>query len=126
LRLRNRVARCYMYFQTKNPSSGKFWRVLQLRMLIYFMGIWFILHPFALFYRHLVYFVVIWYILSRFGMLYQEKSGNPAPEEHNRYVGKCGQGYSRYVLQLRQSWSFRRVFFSCPFKYELNFDHVKL
>jgi hypothetical protein len=36
--------------QTKNPNLGKFWRVLQLKMLVYFMDIWY------------VYFVVIWHI----------------------------------------------------------------
>jgi hypothetical protein len=58
-------------FQTKNPNLGKFWRVLQWKMLVY------ILCPFGLFYSHwkyfyshLVYFVVIWYIFPRFGVLY--------------------------------------------------------
>jgi hypothetical protein len=58
------------YFQTKNPNLGKFWRVLQWNMLVYFMDIWSI-------YGQLVYVVVIWYIFPHFGMLYQEKSGNP-------------------------------------------------
>jgi hypothetical protein len=31
---------CQMaYFQTKNPTLGKFWRVLQWKMLVYFMAI---------------------------------------------------------------------------------------
>jgi hypothetical protein len=64
------------YFQTKNTDLGKFWRVLQ----------WKVLHitcPLGPFYGYLVYFVATWYILwlfgisfSRFGMLYLEKSGN--------------------------------------------------
>jgi hypothetical protein len=49
------------YFQTKNPDLGKFWRVLQEKMLVYHMAI-------------LQFF---WCIVSHFGMLYQEKSGNP-------------------------------------------------
>jgi hypothetical protein len=67
-------------FQTKNPNLGKFWRVLQWEIFIYFMIIWSILRPLEIFYGHLVYFVVIWYISRRFGILYQEKSGNPASE----------------------------------------------
>jgi hypothetical protein len=47
-------------------------------MLVYFMVIWFILHPFDILYGHLVNSVVIWYIFPRFYTLYQEKSGNPA------------------------------------------------
>jgi hypothetical protein len=66
---------CQMvYFQTKKPYLGNFWRVLQWKML------W----TFGLFYSYLVYFVAIRYIIgnlvyisSRFGILYQEKSGNP-------------------------------------------------
>jgi hypothetical protein len=71
---------CQMaYFQTQNPNLGKFWRVLQWKMLVYFMAIWstyitaiwYILWPFGVFYGFLVY-------LYCFGMLYQDKSGNPA------------------------------------------------
>jgi hypothetical protein len=64
-------------FQTNNPNLGKFWRVLQWKMMVYFI-------------EHLVHFMVFCYILdtfgivrgnlvyfSRFGTLYQEKSGNP-------------------------------------------------
>jgi hypothetical protein len=63
---------CQMvYFQTKNPDLGKFWRVLEWKMLVYFTVIWYILK---------VYFVAIWYIFPRLGMLHLEKSGNPAQE----------------------------------------------
>jgi hypothetical protein len=48
--------------QTKNPNFGKFWRVLQWKILRYFMTVWSILRPLEIFYGHLVYFVVIWYI----------------------------------------------------------------
>jgi hypothetical protein len=65
-------------FQTKNPNLGKFWWVLQWKMLVFFMTIWSILRPLDIFYGHSVYLVVIWYIFPRFGILYQEKSGNPA------------------------------------------------
>jgi hypothetical protein len=48
---------CQMvYFQTKNPILGNFWRVLQLKMLVYYIHIWSIFMPFGIFYSHLVYF----------------------------------------------------------------------
>jgi hypothetical protein len=77
----NRVEQgCQMVrFQTKNPNMGKFWGVLQWKILVYFMTIWSILRPLEMFYGHLLYFVVI-YISPRFGILYQEKSGNPGVE----------------------------------------------
>jgi hypothetical protein len=67
-----------VYFQTKNPNLGKFWRVSQRKMLVYFITIWSILRPIGMFYGNLVYFVVIWYTFPHFGMLCQEKSGNSA------------------------------------------------
>jgi hypothetical protein len=72
---------CQMaYFQTKNPDLGKFWRVLQSKMLVYFMAIWYILWSFGICCGNLVYFIEIWFIFPRFVMLYQEKSGNPGPD----------------------------------------------
>jgi hypothetical protein len=53
------------YFQTKNPNLGKFWRVLQWKILVYFVAIWY------------TYYIATWYIFLRFGMLCQEKSVNP-------------------------------------------------
>jgi hypothetical protein len=57
------------YSQTQNSKLGKFWRVLQWKMLAYFMAVRSILLPFGTFagtfgkfYGYLVYF-------SRFGML---------------------------------------------------------
>jgi hypothetical protein len=67
-------------FQTKNPNLGKFWRVLEWKILVYFRTIWSILRQLEIFYGRLVYFVVAWYIFPRFGILYQEKSGNPDPK----------------------------------------------
>jgi hypothetical protein len=57
-----------VYFQTKNPKLGKFWRVLQWKMLVYFMAIWYILWSFCIFHGTLVYFVVILYISYHFGI----------------------------------------------------------
>jgi hypothetical protein len=41
-------------FQTKKPNLGKFWRVLQWKMMVYFMGTWSVLRSFVIFYGHLV------------------------------------------------------------------------
>jgi hypothetical protein len=49
-------------FQTKNPNLGQFWKVMQWKILVYFMDTWSILRSFVIFYRHLVELVVIWYI----------------------------------------------------------------
>jgi hypothetical protein len=49
---------CQMaYFRTKNPYLGNFLRVLQWKMLVYFMAIWSILH------------IAIWFILWPFGIV---------------------------------------------------------
>jgi hypothetical protein len=59
-----------VYFQTKNPNLGKFWRAFELKMLVYFMIFWNILRPFGIFYGHLKYFMAIWNILWSFGIFY--------------------------------------------------------
>jgi hypothetical protein len=41
-----------VYFQTKNPNLGKFWRAIELKMLVHLMVIWNI-------YSHLVYSIAI-------------------------------------------------------------------
>jgi hypothetical protein len=64
-----------VYFQTKNPNWGKFWRALDWKMLIYFMAFWNILQTFGIFYNSLVHFV---FTFPGFGIMHQEKSGNPA------------------------------------------------
>jgi hypothetical protein len=65
-----------VYFETKNPTLGKLWKVLQWEMLVYLMAIWSILQSFGMFCGHLVFFIVDLVYFSRFGMLCQEKSGN--------------------------------------------------
>jgi hypothetical protein len=74
------VQGCQMaFFQTKNPSLGKFPGPCNGRtMLVYFKSIWSTLRPFGIFCGDLAYFLVIWFIFSRFGMMYHGKSGNPA------------------------------------------------
>jgi hypothetical protein len=75
-----RVARWHI-FRPNIPILGKFWRVLQWKMLVYLIAIWSYLRPFGIFCGHLVclhtYFMVIWNIFPCFGTFYQEKSGNP-------------------------------------------------
>jgi hypothetical protein len=64
----NRVARCYVYFQTQNRNLGKFWRVLEWNMLVYYMdifglhfcGIWYILWLIGIFCGNLVYYPPFW------------------------------------------------------------------
>jgi hypothetical protein len=61
---------CQMvYFQTKRPNLGKFWRDLEWKMLIYFIVFWNILRSCDVSYGHLVFgignFPPFWYIASR-------------------------------------------------------------
>jgi hypothetical protein len=55
-----------VYFQTKNPNLGKFWRALDRKIWIYFWAILNISRIFGIFYDHLVHFVFIWYIFPVF------------------------------------------------------------
>jgi hypothetical protein len=49
------VKGCQMvWFQTKNPHLGKFWRALEWKMMVYFMVIWNILRSVGIFYGHLI------------------------------------------------------------------------
>jgi hypothetical protein len=54
---------CQMvYFKTKKPNMGIFWRALEWKMLVYFRAVWYNIHwPFDIVCGHLVYFF-------RFGM----------------------------------------------------------
>jgi hypothetical protein len=68
-------------FQTRHPNLGKFWRLLQWKMLVYFMdtcgpfyGLCYSLWTFGIVCGILVYVFPYWY-------LYQEKSGNPVQED---------------------------------------------
>jgi hypothetical protein len=69
------------YFQIKNLNLGKLSKVLQWKMIVYFMAIWsiychlvyfvvirYILSPIGIFCGYLVYFVANWYILWLFGI----------------------------------------------------------
>jgi hypothetical protein len=49
------VQGCQMvFFKTKNPNLGKFWRALEWKKLVNYMAIWNILRPFGIFDGHLV------------------------------------------------------------------------
>jgi hypothetical protein len=96
-----RAQGCQMvYFQTKDPNLGKFWSVLQWKLLVNFVAIRSILLPFRIFYGLLVYFVVILAYFSRFGMLYQDKSGNPDPASEQRRNSR--QKFPRHVFSSKQ------------------------
>jgi hypothetical protein len=49
------------YFETKNPNVGKFWSVLQWKMLVYFVAIWYIGYV----YGYLVYLFTFWLVVLR-------------------------------------------------------------
>jgi hypothetical protein len=63
-RVLSSVQGCQMvHFQTKNRNLGKFWRVLQRKMLVYVLNSLSILRPFDIYFMTiLVYIVLIWYI----------------------------------------------------------------
>jgi hypothetical protein len=50
-------------FSNQKPNSGKFWRIFQLKMLIYFMDIWSILRPNGI-------CMPVWYIWWSFGIVF--------------------------------------------------------
>jgi hypothetical protein len=59
------VARWFLFKPKKNPKLCKLWRVLQWKMLVYFMSIWHILQPFGTFSPDLVHFFLSWYVVPR-------------------------------------------------------------
>jgi hypothetical protein len=52
------------YFETKKPDLGKFWGILQWKMLVYYTAIWFILRLFGVVCRHSENFkiIFIWFL----------------------------------------------------------------
>jgi hypothetical protein len=68
---------CQMvYFETKNPNFGKFWRASKWKILVY------------VFYGHFKIHREFHIVSPRFGILYQEKYGNPGYHRHKMYHGK--------------------------------------
>jgi hypothetical protein len=101
----SRVARSYVYFQTKKSNLGKFWRTLEWKMLVYLRVIWNILPPFGKFLRLLGKAVIIWYIFPRFGILFREKSSNPGRKEEilqsnvpRKWVGQKRSGRANFFF----------------------------
>jgi hypothetical protein len=66
-----------MYFRTKKTYLGKFWKVLQWKILVFFMALLSILRPIVIFYGHLVHFVDIWYVFPRFWYVVPRKIWQP-------------------------------------------------
>jgi hypothetical protein len=62
------VGNCVARFSCPNPILGIFWRALECKMLVHFILIWYIIHPFGIFSGNVVYFMVMWYILWPFGI----------------------------------------------------------
>jgi hypothetical protein len=56
-----------LYFQTKSPNLGKFWRVLQWKMLVYCTAIWYIFWPIGIQYMVSCYVHIFpfWYVVPR-------------------------------------------------------------
>jgi hypothetical protein len=108
------------YFQTQNPNLGKFWRVLQWKMLVYILAIWSILQLSGIFCGHFWYNVwsfgiflpfwynvhmVIWYI---FAVLVCSIEKNLASV---LLRGNCSQSYIRKrVCQKKISFLFASTF----------------
>jgi hypothetical protein len=65
-----------VYFQTKNPNLGKFWRVLQLNFLVHIMDIWYIVWAFGIFWNQFEYFAVFLVYFPQFWYVAPRKSGN--------------------------------------------------
>jgi hypothetical protein len=82
---------CQMvYFETQNPNLGNYWKVLQRKMLVYFMAIWSIVRLFNTLYSHLLNLLCVHLVyFPSFEMLGQEKSGNPAPKQGVRSPKIC-------------------------------------
>jgi hypothetical protein len=127
-----------VYFQTKNPALGKFWRTLEWKMLVYFVTIWNILRPFGIIYGRLVKVVcgnlVYFYQFGMFGprkiwqpCFYQSKGTlhkytyrlfqlrkkcrQPAIHVHNVDSNGFEVGSIFFSLCLRQgSWEFKSFF----------------
>jgi hypothetical protein len=99
-------------FQTKYLTLGKFWRVLQWKMLVYFSAIGSILLSFLLYYS------ASWYILlsfgiffPRFGLFYQENLATlkycwPLVNFFKSVTIACACSKSRLKVQLVKRSSF--------------------
>jgi hypothetical protein len=58
--------------EARLPDMGKFLTVLQWKMLVYYVSIWYIFWLLGIFFGYLGKILAIWSSISRFGILYQE------------------------------------------------------
>jgi hypothetical protein len=93
------------WFQTKNTTSGKFWRVLEWKMLVYFMTIW------------NMYFTAIWYALWLFGNV----CGHLVYFSHFGIFGSRKIWQPCYEAGVGQNGNFER--FSSPPEFKFVEDH---
>jgi hypothetical protein len=78
-----------VYFRTKNPNFGKFWRDLEWKLLVYFITIWNILWLLVIKFGH-DQVVAVWYSFPVLVYLDLEKSGNPAPSRFSNHKFQFG------------------------------------
>jgi hypothetical protein len=103
-----RVARWFV-FKPKIPNLDKFWRVLQWKILVYFMTIWSILRPLEIFYGHLVYFSPFWYFVPRkIWQPYLAQRTNQSLFFAGKNVKKCAHGFYSEKVFFYKAWD---VFF---------------
>jgi hypothetical protein len=95
-----------VYFKTKYPSLGKFWRALEWKITVHFMAfleyisaILYILGP-------LGNLMVSWYTFPHFVILYQEKSGNPDGKANEGNIEQL-QAIIRLRILSAQFWQRR-------------------
>jgi hypothetical protein len=91
-----------VYFQTKNTNLGKFWKVLQWKMLVYFMAILVFLRPTVVFHGHLYAFVDIWYIFPN--LVFCAKKNLATLVKRKKQL----DGRRRRVPRKKQSLKFRQ------------------
>jgi hypothetical protein len=106
---------CQMaYFETKNPDLGKFWKVLQWKVLVYYMSIWcrycmaiwYILWPLGGFYGCLLHFPPFWYVVP--GKIWQpwlqwSVVGKVSIMKLKYFGSVCRNGFS--TTAKKTSWS---------------------
>jgi hypothetical protein len=80
-----------VYLQNKNPNLGKIWRVLEWKLLLYFMTNWSIFRSFDIIYGL--------YIFPDLVCLNQEKSGNPVSVS-KKFVSVTLKDYLNIVLKI--------------------------
>jgi hypothetical protein len=88
-----------VYFQTKNPNLGNFWRALDWKMLLSFLAIRNILRTFRKCYARLIHFVLIWYIFPT--LVSRTKKNLATLAENPRRLPKDAHN----EIMLRRKWA---------------------